>query len=81
MAKITLEEMAETALARGADQIQLVEEFPHRCGLDMPLNPHIKGDKEMLTVAELSVEDSGYGPMLWAIALEYLKEARARQAS
>ena len=81
MAKLTLEELTEIALAQDADKIQLVDDFPHRCGLDKPLNPHIEGDTEMLNVAELSVEDSGYGPMLWAIALEHLKEARERQSN
>ncbi len=78
MAETTLEKWTEIALARDADRIRLVEDFPRRTALEMPLNPDVEGDTEMHTVAELSIEDSGFGPMLWAIALEYLKTARAQ---
>ena len=47
MAKLTLEELTEIALAQDADRIHLIEDFPHRTALEMPLNPHIEGDKEM----------------------------------
>lgn len=81
MAKLTLEELTEIALAQGADRIVLVEDFPRRTALEIPMNPDVESDDEMHTVAELSLEDSGYAPMLWAIAIEYLKEAKVAQSN
>ncbi|MBY5988228.1 hypothetical protein [Roseovarius atlanticus] len=78
MSNVSLEELTKRALARDLDKVLLVDDFPHRCGLDMPLNPDIEGDREMLEAATLSVEDSGIAPLLWAIGLAHLKAARAQ---
>lgn len=72
---LIVEHLITDLLARGADKIRLVEDFPNRCGLDLPMND--VDDGEFLNVAELSVEDSGYGPALWRLALAVLQSRRA----
>lgn len=68
-------EIADEFAERGAENIVLVDDFPHRTGLDMPLND--PPGQEMLTVAELSIEDSGWGPSLWSLALAVIKNRSA----
>lgn len=75
MAHGEMEGIIEYLLARGADKIRIVNDFPNRCGLDIPMND--VDDCEMFSVAELSHEDSGYAPALWQLAIAVLKSRRA----
>lgn len=72
-----IEDMIKGLIAMRADRIVLVDDLPNRCGLDLPMND--VDDGEFLNVAELSIEDSGYGPALWRLALAMLKSRRASE--
>ena len=82
---LSLEELTKDALAEGLDRAlvhQFVDRFPLPTQLLVPNIGSENSEKlsDYYPVAELSLEDSGYGPLLWLIAILYLKNARATQS-
>lgn len=70
-----VELLIQILLGRGADKIRIINDFPNRCGLSIPMND--VDDGEMFSVAELAHEDSGYAPALWQLAIAVLQSRRA----
>ncbi|WP_157971223.1 hypothetical protein [Pseudogemmobacter bohemicus] len=68
---------ADALVSRGAHRIRLFDSLKEGCGLDFPLNDPDTGDT--LRVAELSVEDSGFGPAMWRLALALIQERAGAQ--
>jgi hypothetical protein len=69
--KMAYEKMIADGLGSGLDMAKVDDNFPNDCVL------MVRND----VVAELSLEDSGYAPLLWNIAIETLKRAKAAPAA
>ena len=68
-----IDRLAESLIERDGHKITLTVD-PHYCwpdGLQIPLND--PPDGEMLQVAHLDVEDSGFGPEIWHLGLIALR--------
>lgn len=75
-----LKKVEADLIAAGALNWKVTDDFPlGPVGLSVPLNnPRYVPDTEYELAAELSHEDSGYGPLLWRYALAKLADSAAR---
>ena len=69
-----VEMMIQTMLKLRLDRVKMIDEFDLGCYLELPLNDD--PDSARIRVANLDVEDSGIGPLLWKLGLLVLKQAR-----